>query len=292
MNKKLIPQALPADISAAITAATNATLLAKKTVEAYNNSSATLATAQKEHDAAAEALAAAEVEAVLCIDKNQQSKLDKTVTRLTDELSEKQRNLDRSKRVAEALRIKATEIDVENRIARENFDAALEVERCVQADLIVADLKNSLTPLLAVLRRAYALQSCLPSRNLLFGLSEIIIPNPDKYQCEFIKGDRVLIGDCLETLLVSWRDDPEAMAIFERFRPVQEARTQLGRHKSFITSQKATSTGYTIGCNPEAYSRSTPAATPAKAVSMPQELNLGKVLAESDNPLDTPLVQA
>jgi spore coat polysaccharide biosynthesis protein SpsF (cytidylyltransferase family) len=75
VSQKLKPETLPAEILAAITEAENAMLLIQRTAEACNNNSAMVATAQKEHDAAAEALAKAEVEAVLCLDENEQSKL-------------------------------------------------------------------------------------------------------------------------------------------------------------------------------------------------------------------------
>lgn len=269
MSQKLKPETLPVEILNAITYAEKAMLLAKRTAEACNNNSARVEKAQKEHDVAAEALAKAEVDAELYLDENERSKLEKEVTKLTECLSEKQRNIDRIKRVAEALHIKRTEIDTDVRIARENFEAAIEFEHRKQVTKITEEIKESITgisgtPLLAVLRRAYALQSSLPSRELGLALSQMVVSNPVDFRNHLVEGDRTILDGRMVSL-TNWHDDESACEIHQRFLPVLQARQLLGRHQSYIMNQKSTSSGYTTGGNLKAYSDTMRSGNPSES---------------------------
>jgi hypothetical protein len=269
------------EVSDAIAMADKALAAGPRTSEAIKSNAASIETAREESVAAEEALAQAEAYAVTCDDADL-PKANLAVAEAANKFEEKLQAFKRAVRLGSTLKDNSKTIDFNVTQARDALNAATTNLATTARNEIAAELNEVTKSVLKVLRRALALQTVLPNRDLGLAIAEIHIPNPAAWMQPFVMGDLLCLDGNSQRLTEIWRDDPDALKIFEAFKPIVEARQRLGRHIPFRETQPPTGHGYTIGGNPAAYKASRAVATPAKAEPAGQELNMGLAVNNAD----------
>ncbi len=277
--KSKLSKSLPPEILEALAETQNQMAESAKTREAAHSNVSVVAAAKQALDGIAAQLVEAEMKQAVCCDEKSLPQLEAEIERLITSQTEKQLAYDRAVRLGKALKIRASELDNDNRLAREKLDAIVSGEAQIQADKIYAEMQDALRPLVAVLKKAFALNAAgVNARALTQAICDINIPDPKHYGQSLVWSGRAALHGEHETLSDSWREDEEAMALFDQYKAIGEAKGQLGKYVPRLQTLKATSAGYTIeGLNGGIKTPSQP--TPqTSAQSQPQELNLGPAL--------------
>jgi hypothetical protein len=280
MSKKtsiLNSSTIPPEILAAIAAGDAALAAGPRTGEAMKNTAAQIVESRAELLAAQTVLDDADVFATTCNEADL-PQANKAVIEAAKCHDEKLLAVNRAERRATLLKEKAKTIDFEVAQASVVFESEVSLVASVARDEIAAELGESLTLFIAALSRAYAVQCVLPNRDLMLMLAEIVIGNPAGWQTPFIQGSAVAIGEKSVNLATIWRDNPDALKIFENYKVISDARQRLGRHTQFRETQPASGRGYTIDGNRGSIKSSVRA--PA-AASKSLESNMGKVLTDA-----------
>lgn len=267
---------LPAQVLEAIAAADAALAAGPKISEAIAKNAQAIETAKAEFEQAADAQAHAEASLCLVDDPAEAKRIDDDALAAGVLAEENRRTLERLQRVGNALKEKATTIDLDVRLAREwlSSETAEIREKAVRA--ITNEIAAAAQPLLGALRKAYALQQTIPHRELGLALAEMRITSPLDFQAPFLDGDRLILDGVAQSLATTWRDDPAALAIYEALKAIPEANQRLGKHVPYQTTLKPTSTGYTTHGN--GITKKVEQIQSRQPQGNGQELNMGAVL--------------
>ena len=243
---KLSAESLSKSILDTISEAKNQMAQSAKIREALNGNTLVVAAQKQALDDVGAQLAAAELKQAACIDEKLLPQIEIEIGRLEALLSEKRVAYDRVVRLGNALKIRVSELDAENRIARENLDAIVSIEAQIQADKVFEEMQAALCSFVAVLKKAFALNAAgVNATNLMLAINDISIPNPKQHGLSLLWSGRASLHGKYELLSDSWRDDKEALAIFDRYKAIGETKRQLGHHVPHLQTLKATSTGWT-----------------------------------------------
>lgn len=268
---------IPSQVLDSIAAADAALAAGPKISEAIAKNATAMEIAKAEFEQAADAQAHAE--AMIClIDDAGDKRVEDEAIAAGVVADEKRRTLDRLQRVGNALKEKATTIDLDVRLAREwlNSETGAMREEAVRA--ITNEIADAAQPLLAVLAKGYALMRTLPHRELGMALAEVRIPNPLDFQTPFLDGDRLILDGVAKSLAATWRDDLAALAIYEALKAIPEAQQRLGRNTPYSTTQKATGSGWSVSSGNGITKKVEKVEQAHRPQPEGQEINLGAVL--------------
>lgn len=268
---------IPSQVLDAIAAADAALAAGPKISDAIAKNAKDMEIAQAEFEQAADAQANAEASLCLIDDVAEARRVDEEAVAAGMVAEEKRRTLERLQRVGNALKEKATTIDLDVRQARDFLMAETTALSVEATRAITQEIAEATQPLLAVLRKAHALQRTLPNRDLGLALVEMRVASPQDFQAPLVDGDRMIFDGAAKSLATTWRDDPAALAIFDALKAIQEAHQRLGKHQPYQTSQKATGSGYTIHGHGITSKKAEPIQSRLPGVG--QELNVGGNLA-------------
>lgn len=267
---------IPSQVLEAIAAADAALAAGPKISEAIAKNIQSIETAKAEFEQAADAQAHAEAMMCLIDDAAEARRVEDEAIAVGVVAEEKRRTLERLQRVGSALKEKASTIDFEVGLAKEWLISETGAMRDEAVRAITQEIADAVQPLLAVLAKGYALMRVLPHRDLGMALSEVRIPNPLDFQAPFLEGDRLILDGAAQSLATTWRDDPVALAIYEKLKAIPAANQRLGRHTPYQTTLKATGTGYTTHGN--GITKKVEPIRPNRTQGEGQELNIGAVL--------------
>lgn len=267
---------IPARVLEAIAAADTALAAGPKISEAIAKNIEAMESAKAQFEQAADAQAHAEASLCLVDDPAEAQRIDDEAVAAGVLAEEKRRALERLQRVGNALKEKATTIDLDIRIAREWLQSETAAMRDEAVRAITQEIADAVQPLLAILRKAHALQRTLPHRDLGLALAEMRLASPLGFQTPFLDGDRFILEGVAQSLATTWRDDPAACAIHEALKAIPEASQRLGKHVPYQTTLKPTSTGYTT--YGKGISKKVEPIQSRQPQGEGQEINLGAVL--------------
>lgn len=256
--------AIPAQVLESIAAADAALAAGPKVAKAIADNIEAIETAKAEFERAADAQAHTEASLCLVDGPAESKRIDDEAVAAGVLAEEKRRTLERLQRVGNALKEKASTIDLEVKLAQGWLSSETGVMRDEAVCAITHEIAEASKPLLAVLAKGYALMRVLPHRDLGIALSEARIPNPLDFQAPFLEGDRLILDGAAQSLATTWRDDPVALAIYEKLKAIPEANQRLGRHVPYSTTQKATGRGWSVSSG--------------NGITKKVELNMGAVL--------------